>query len=93
MKQKVLTIINLPIFQFFNLLIFFVLLICCTSGSEAKAGVPYPEASGEIGKTLVVYYSYTGNCRDIVSALTDQIEADVLEIQPADKGQQLDIYA
>lgn len=87
MKQKVLTIINLPIFQFFNLLIFFVLLICCTSGSEAKAGVPYPEASGEIGKTLVVYYSYTGNCRDIVSALTDQIEADVLEIQPADKGQ------
>ena len=37
-------------------------------------------------KTLVVYYSYTGNCRDIVNTLTSQIEADVLEIQPAEKG-------
>ena len=38
------------------------------------------------GKTLVVYYSYTGNSRDIVTSLTSQIEADVLEIQPAQKG-------
>ena len=37
-------------------------------------------------KTLVVYYSHTGNCRDIVATLTSQIEADVLEIQPAEKG-------
>ena len=37
-------------------------------------------------KTLVVYYSYTGNCREIVTMLTSQMEADVLEIQPAEKG-------
>ena len=37
-------------------------------------------------KTLVVYYSYTGNCREIVTTLTSQIQADVLEIQPAEKG-------
>jgi len=37
-------------------------------------------------KTLVVYYSYTNNCREIVTTLTGQIEADVLEIQPAEKG-------
>ena len=37
-------------------------------------------------KTLVVYYSYTGNCREIVTTLTSQIEADMLEIQPAEKG-------
>lgn len=37
-------------------------------------------------KTLVVYYSYTGNSREIVNTLTSQIEADVLEIQPAEKG-------
>lgn len=37
-------------------------------------------------KTLVAYYSYTGNCREIVNSLTVQIEADVLEIQPAEKG-------
>ena len=37
-------------------------------------------------KTLVVYYSYTGNSREIVNTLTSQIEVDVLEIQPAEKG-------
>ena len=37
-------------------------------------------------KTLVVYYSYTGNCRAIVTSLTEQIEADVLEIQPSEEG-------
>ena len=37
-------------------------------------------------KTLVVYYSYTGNCHEIVNTLTSQIKADVLEIQPAEKG-------
>ena len=39
-------------------------------------------------KTLVAYYSYTGNCRDIVTSLTGQMEADVLEIEPAEKGLQ-----
>lgn len=39
-----------------------------------------------IAKTLVVYYSYTGNCSEIVTTLTSQIQADVLEIQPAEKG-------
>ena len=39
-----------------------------------------------LAKTLVVYYSYTGNCREIVNTLTTQIEADVLEILPAEKG-------
>ena len=42
--------------------------------------------TGVTAKTLVVYYSYTGNCREIVTTLTSQMEADVLEIQPAEKG-------
>lgn len=37
-------------------------------------------------KTLIVYYSYTGNCKAITNALSNQITADVLEIQPAEKG-------
>ena len=49
-------------------------------GNEVKA------QTAEGGKTLVVYYSYTNNCRDIVNSLTSQITADVLEIQPAEKG-------
>ncbi len=45
---------------------------------------------GAKAKTLVAYYSYTSNCRNIVASLTSQIEADVLEIQPAVKGLQYD---
>jgi flavodoxin len=42
--------------------------------------------TGTTAKTLVVYYSYTNYCREIVTTLTSQIQADVLEIQPAEKG-------
>ena len=56
-----------------------MLLCCCSRDGEARA-------QGDVGRTLVVYYSYTGNCRDIVTTLTSQIQADVLEIQPAEKG-------
>ena len=37
-------------------------------------------------KTLVVYYSYTNNVHDIVTALSKQIDADVVRIEPAEKG-------
>lgn len=37
-------------------------------------------------KTLIVYYSFTNNVERIVNALRSQIEADVLEIEPAEKG-------
>ena len=37
-------------------------------------------------KTLVAYYSYTGDCEAIVTELTRQISADVVEIEPAEKG-------
>ena len=61
-----------------------MLLTCCSSDSEVKAETS--QTTANIGKTLIVYYSYTGNCREIVSSLTAQVEADVLEIQPAEKG-------
>ena len=38
-------------------------------------------------KTLVVYYSYTGNCRDIVSSITSIFDADFMEIKPAKDGE------
>ncbi|MDE6553411.1 MAG: NAD(P)H-dependent oxidoreductase [Muribaculaceae bacterium] len=37
-------------------------------------------------KTLVVYYSYTSNVHNIMNELTKQIEADVVRIEPAEKG-------
>lgn len=37
-------------------------------------------------KTLVLYYSYTNNVERIVNELRSKIDADVLEIEPAQKG-------
>ena len=37
-------------------------------------------------KTLVVYYSYTNNVHRIVTALRTQVEADVVRVEPAEKG-------
>ena len=47
----------------------------------------FASAANVQSKSLVVYYSYTGNCQKIATALATQIAADVLEIQPAEKGQ------
>ena len=37
-------------------------------------------------KTLIVYYSYTNNVERIVNELRKKINADVIEIEPAEKG-------
>lgn len=37
-------------------------------------------------RTLIIYYSYTNNVGRIVNELRSMIEADVVEIQPAEKG-------
>lgn len=37
-------------------------------------------------KTLVVYYSYTNNVNRIITELTKQIEADVIRVEPVEKG-------
>ena len=56
---------------------------------ENNVEEPSTPSSGtdEALKTLVIYYSYTGNCQQIVESLTAQITADVVRIQPADKTQ------
>ena len=55
---------------------------------KIKMGESKAASADEAGKVLVVYYSYTGNSRQIVQSLTDQIDADVMEIEPAEKGLQ-----
>ena len=57
--------------------------------SENKGEEPSNTGSGtgQAIKTLVIYYSYTGNCKKIVESLTAQVKADVVRIQPADKTQ------
>lgn len=38
------------------------------------------------GKTLIAYYSFSGDCRSIVASITTNMDADVLEIHPAEEG-------
>ena len=61
-----------------------MLLTCCSSDSEIKAETNQVQTN--MAKTLIAYYSYTGNCKAIVNSLASQITADVLEIEPAEKG-------
>lgn len=44
------------------------------------------ETTNMSGKTLVAYYSFTGDSKAIVQSLISQISADVVEIQPAEEG-------
>lgn len=47
---------------------------------------PTPDPNPTTGKTLIVYYSFTNNVHTIVSDLRTQIEADVIRVEPAEKG-------
>ena len=61
-----------------------MLLTCCSSESDVKAETT--QTSANMGKTLIVYYSYTNKCHEIATTLSSQIEADVVRIEPAEKG-------
>lgn len=63
----------------------FIMMACQSEDANAMPPADNNSNDGD-NKTLVVYYSYTGSCRDIVTTLTSQISADVVEIQPAEKG-------
>lgn len=54
--------------------LFLTLAVCCAISFASSA------------KTLIVYYSYNNNVERIVTALSEQIEADVIEVEPAEKG-------
>lgn len=59
--------------------------MACQS-DEASAMPPTEDAANGNAKTLIVYYSYTGNTEEIASDLRSLINADVIKVEPADKG-------
>ena len=67
-------------------------LYSCEKTPEAVTPAPDKEQKEQheqvedAGKTLIVYYSFSGDCRSIVALLTANIDAEVLEIQPAEEG-------
>lgn len=59
----------------------FLILFCHNNDVYANDNI----AAGN-KKTLIVYYSFTHDTKDIVSELKTIIEADVIEVEPLEKG-------
>ena len=55
-----------------------------TESTEAADAGEETEAEAGIGKTLVVYYSATGNTEEVANAIAAATGADVFELEPAD---------
>lgn len=53
-----------------------------TGPDEPNSPDPNPDAE----KTLIVYYSFTNNVHTVVNDLRTQVEADVVRVEPAEKG-------
>ena len=58
------------------------------NGPDTGVPAPTPDPDPDLtaGKTLIGYYSFTNNVYAIVSDLQEQIEADVIRIEPAEEG-------
>lgn len=71
--------------KFLNLLLALFVTVgssACSSDSN-ESDIP----KEPIGlKTLIVFYSFTNNTNSIVNDLSKQIEADVLQVEPAEEG-------
>lgn len=62
-----------------------IFMMAC-SNEEADAE-PVEGGNQFIGsKTLIVYYSYTNHTEEIVADLREMINADVIEVEPEEKG-------
>lgn len=58
-----------------------------TESQENTENTQPQEGNTDSGKVLIVYYSYTGHCEEIVTALSSNLEkADILRIKEADEN-------
>ena len=62
-----------------------VMMACQSEDANATAPSKTNSTNGE-NKTLIVYYSYTNNTEQIVDDLKTMINADVIEVEPANKN-------
>lgn len=53
---------------------------------DDNEGTENPDNPSLTGKALIVYYSFTNNTHTIMTDLQSQIDADVIRVEPAEKG-------
>lgn len=74
------------LFSHIYLLLAAIFLMACQS-EDANAMTPPEGNNTDTGsKTLIVYYSYTNKTEEIVNDLKTLITADVIEVEPTEKG-------
>lgn len=57
-----------------------------TENQENADNGQQTEGNTDSGKILIAYYSYTGHCGEIVTALSSNLKADVLRIRELDEN-------
>ena len=62
-----------------------VMMACQSDEANAMPPADNNSSNGD-NKTLIVYYSYTNNTEQIVDDLKTMINADVIEVEPANKN-------
>ena len=60
------------------------------NGGSEEPGSEEPGGEEPGSETLVLFYSYTGNCKTLAASLAGYAEADVQEIEPAEEGLKYD---
>jgi len=61
---------------FLNRVLLTVISLLAVACSSDEAGEVNAQTTSASGKTLVVYYSYTNNCREIVTSLTSLLQVN-----------------
>lgn len=56
------------------------------NNEDGDEGTQDPDNPSLTGKTLIVYYSFTNNTHTIMTDLQSQIDADIIRVEPAEKG-------
>ncbi len=80
MKKKYITLL----LALFNVCL--ALAACDSEEIANESDMMEETGSMTTGKTLVVYYSYTGTTESVVNTLLQQIEADVVEVEPMEEN-------
>lgn len=74
------------LFSHIYLLLAAFFLMACQSESANAMTPAEGNSAATGGKTLIVYYSYTNNTKEIVNDLKTLITADIIEVEPTEKG-------
>lgn len=74
------------LFSHIYLLLAAIFLMACQSEDANAMTSPEGNSADTGNKTLIVYYSYTNKTEEIVNDLKTLITADVIEVEPAEKG-------